>query len=147
MLIFIVPVHTIPTSDILFITTNEYQQDYDQQPTETLKPDWEQLLTVNTSIKDTQKLTDILTSKQTINIATDGGAITATGLFGFVIANNTTTIATGGGVVEGADPDSFQAEAYGILAGLVNLRNFAKDNNIEISVKPRIISNSKSFLK
>ena len=82
---------------------NAYQQHYKTQTADILPPKWEQILTTNTNIKDKQQLTNILSSKQTMNIAINRGAITATRFFGFVITNDATIIATERGFIERAD--------------------------------------------
>ena len=51
-----------------------------------------------------------------------------------------------GGPIQGKDPDSFQAEGYGILSGLIFIRLFITIHKISIVAKLLIVSDSQSFL-
>jgi hypothetical protein len=79
-------------------------------------PAWERFLLQNVTILDRDLLFVSLRTADKIYLASDGGAENCKGSFGCVIATDDTIVAECGGFVEGADPKSFRAEGYGMLA-------------------------------
>ena len=87
------------------------------------------------------------TSKTTFILATGGGALDATGSFGWVLATTTQVLAACGGLTAGKDPNLFQTAAFAMVSGLVFLHFFATKYNIQIICKLKLILDSESYLK
>lgn len=83
-------------------------------------PRWyKPLLSKVTLIQSVVNILEALQHQEKIFIASDGGAIGKRGSFGVVISlQDSTELATIQGSVPGADPKSFRAEAYGLLAAI-----------------------------
>jgi hypothetical protein len=79
-------------------------------------PAWEQFLLGDVTILDRALLFQSLRIAAQLYLASDGGAADCKGLYGCVFATNDTLLAECGGCAEGADPKSFRAESYGMLA-------------------------------
>ena len=66
-------------------------------------------------------------------------------IFGWVLVSLTGILVENEGIIQGENPDSFQAKGYGILSGLICFQIIVHIYNISIIVKLLIIYNSKSF--
>jgi hypothetical protein len=74
------------------------------------------MLLSNVRIPDKALLLQCLRTTAHLWLASDGGAADCKGSFGSVLATDDTILMDCGGLVEGADPKSFRAEGYGLLA-------------------------------
>jgi hypothetical protein len=82
----------------------------------TTLPRWEKALLADATFVNRRQLFEALRIPKTLFLASDGGASNQRGSFGALIANNNTILIECGGRAQGADPRSFHAEGYGILA-------------------------------
>jgi cytochrome b len=111
-------------------------------------PKWEQFLLQHVTICDRTLLFHSLRTASQLFLASDGGAADLKGSFGYVLATDDTILAECGGFVEGADPKSFRAEGYGLLAILrlvFHLRWFYITRNF--ALRFTLYSDSESLLK
>jgi hypothetical protein len=79
-------------------------------------PQWEQFLLTDVVIPDRTLLLHSFCTASELYLAADGGAADCQGSFGYVVATDDCILAECGGLAEGADPKSFRAEGYGLLA-------------------------------
>jgi hypothetical protein len=79
---------------------------------------WETSLLRSGSFVDRRQLFEQLRSAPHLYLASDGGAANHKGSFGAVFATDKHILAECGGRSQGANPRSFRAEGYGILAVL-----------------------------
>jgi hypothetical protein len=110
-------------------------------------PQWEQELIADSTIVERRLLFQALRPDHLIYLASDGGAADRRGSFGALIASCDTILAECGGRALGADPRSFRAEGYGLLAILrlaFHLRNFYHTYNSNL--KFRLHCGSESLL-
>ena len=152
----IVPIKVLTTSNFILITSNNFQNNYKNitaTPTPVLHDiiapadEWERQLMQNIKIKNIEKLIQLLQDpKALITISSDGGAKHKSGSCGIVIANNNEILVELGSTVPGEKPDSFRAESYGMLTGLVFIRLLCQYISITIKARLRILSDSKSYL-
>ena len=132
-----VPIDAIENHDTIQYNKNEMRMEQpDTPPADTtprspevqwahhLKtlPPWEYQLLRNVRFTTLQTLRQILKGDRLV-VCSDGGATEGKGSFGAVIAEHSDASTLGiaaelSGVAFGADPGSFRAEAYGMLAGL-----------------------------
>jgi hypothetical protein len=81
-------------------------------------PTWELTLLEDVTFVDRRPLFASLRSADTLFLASDGGASDRRGSFGALIATGNTILIECGGRAQWANPHSFRAEGYGILAVL-----------------------------
>ena len=108
-------------------------------------PTWEATLIGNVTILDKTTLLQQLRDAPQMYFASDGGAVTNHASFGCVLASGQQILVECGGHVDGADPQSFRAEAYGLLAILRiihHLRKFYCTGNRTLNLKGYTNSNS-----
>jgi hypothetical protein len=79
-------------------------------------PRWDRLLVEDNSIPDINSLLAVIQTEPTLFLCSDGGAKDFKGSFGAVLATGKTILANVGGQAYGANPRSFRAEGYGMLA-------------------------------
>jgi hypothetical protein len=109
---------------------------------------WEQELLGSVTFIDRHDLLVALHSEALLYLASDGGAANQRGSFGAVIATTEHILIECGGRALGADPRSFRAEGYGILAILrlaFHLRHFYITGNHSLRFK--LYCDSESLLK
>jgi hypothetical protein len=110
-------------------------------------PQWEQELLADSSIVERRQLFQALRTSELVYLASDGGATDRRGSFGALLASCNTILAECGGRAHGADPRSFRAEGYGLLAILrlaFHLRTFYHTYNSNL--KFRLYCDSESLL-
>jgi hypothetical protein len=118
--------------------------------TEYLKtlPGWEQTLLANVTFVNRRQLFEALQNPQVLFLASDGGAAHRRGSFGALIATADTILAECGGRAQGADPCSFRAEGYGVLAILRLLLHIRYFYVLDCrQARFRLYCDSKSLLK
>jgi hypothetical protein len=109
---------------------------------------WEQELLSSVTFVDRRSLLVALRSNDCIFLASDGGGAYQLASSGAVLETNDTILIECGGRVPGANPRSFRAEGYGILAILrltFHLRFFYVTRNPNLLF--RLYCDSKSLLK
>jgi hypothetical protein len=79
-------------------------------------PSWERFLFQHIVIPDKALLLECLRTSVHLCLASDGGAADSKGSFGSLLATHATILLECGGLVQGANPKSFRAEGYGMLA-------------------------------
>jgi hypothetical protein len=79
-------------------------------------PEWERFLLQHVNLLNKSRLLDCLRTSDHLCLASDGGAAACKGSFGSLLATHDTILLECGGLVQGADPKSFRAEGYGMLA-------------------------------
>ena len=80
-----------------------------------------QLLQDVTILIPEEDIATALSSSETLYLASDGGAVTNKGSYGWVLQAGPLPIAKGKGWAQGSDPRSFRAEGYGMSSGLLYL--------------------------
>jgi hypothetical protein len=111
-------------------------------------PIWEQELLFSVTVVDQSRLFSALRSAEVLLLASDGGATDKLGSYGALMATQDQILIECGGRAQGANPCSFRAEGYGILAILrlvFRLRHFYITRNA--SLRFRLYCNSESLLK
>jgi hypothetical protein len=111
-------------------------------------PIWEQELLFSVTIVDRSRLFTALRSAEVLLLASDGGATDKLGSYGALMATQDHILIECGGRAQGANPRSFRAEGYGILAVLrlvFRLRHFYITRNA--SLRFRLYCDSESLLK
>jgi hypothetical protein len=111
-------------------------------------PAWETSLLRSGAFVDRRQLFEELRSAPRLYLASDGGAANHKGSFGAVIATDKRILVECGGRAQGANPWSFRAEGYGILAVLrfvFHLRYFYVTRNTDLRF--RLYCDSESLLK
>jgi hypothetical protein len=111
-------------------------------------PSWEQDLLASIIFVDRRSLLVALRSNGCIFLASDGGAADRLASFGAVLATHDTILIECGGRAPGANPRSFRAEGYGILAILrltYHLRSFYVTRNPNLRF--RLYCDNESLLK
>jgi hypothetical protein len=114
----------------------------------TTLPPWEQTLLKDMTFVDIRQLFTSLRSADTLLLASDGGASDRRGSFRALIATGDTILIECGGRAQGANPPSFRAEGYGILAVLrllFHIRYFYVLQNRQ--ARFRLYCDSESLLK
>ncbi len=96
-----------------------------------LHPSLKQLVQNVDQIATEADLLQSIASKETIRIASDGGAIPGRASYGWVIQIGDTQIAKGKGPTFGDDPRSFRAEGYGMASALLYLRLLQREYGIK----------------
>jgi hypothetical protein len=108
---------------------------------------WEQELLLHTQILHSEELQRLLRSNHKVFLASDGGAQDPLGSYGCLLASKSQILAENGGQASGANPRSFRAEGYGMLAILrllYHLLQFHDIPNIRGPVK--IVCDSESLI-
>jgi hypothetical protein len=77
---------------------------------------WEQELLLHTHILHSDELLRLLRSNHKVFLASDGGAQDPLGSYGCLLASKSKILAENGRQASGANPRSFRAEGYGMLA-------------------------------
>jgi hypothetical protein len=111
-------------------------------------PPWEHTPLLSVHFVDKRRMLIALQTAGRLFLASDGGAAAKRGSFGAVLATNDDILAECGGRAHGANPGSFRAEGYGILAILrlaFHLRFFYVTRNPALSLK--LYYDSESLLK
>jgi hypothetical protein len=111
-------------------------------------PTWQQELLSSVTVVDRRQLFSALRSAEVIFLASDGGATDKLGSYGDLMATQDHILIECGGRSQGANPRSFRAEGYGILAILrlaFRLRHFYITCNA--SLRFWLYCDSKSLLK
>jgi hypothetical protein len=111
-------------------------------------PTWEQEILLSVDFLDKCHLLEALRTAEQLYLASDGGAADRCGSFGAVMVTDEDILVECGGRAHGADPRSFRAEGYGILAILrlaFHLRYFYVTRNRQL--KFRLYCDSESLLK
>jgi hypothetical protein len=101
-------------------------------------PAWEQVLLSPVSLVDRHSLLLALRSEDLLLLALDGGAADLIASFGAVLATQDKILLECGGRAQGANPRSFRAEGYGILAILrlaFHVRTFYVTRNPNLRFK------------
>jgi hypothetical protein len=96
-----------------------------------LHPSLKQLVQNVDRIATEADLLQSIASKETIRIASDGGAIPGRASYGWVIQIGDTQIAKGKGPTFGDDPRSFRAKGYGMASALLYLRLLQREYGIK----------------
>jgi hypothetical protein len=98
-------------------------------------PIWEQKLLGSVTFVDRRRLFSALRSAEVLLLAFDGGATPRLGSYGALMATQDHILIECGGRAQGANPRSFRAEGYGILAILrlvFRLRHFYITRNASL---------------
>jgi hypothetical protein len=111
-------------------------------------PGWEQELLSSVSFVDRRSLLLAMRPNDCILLASDGGAADRRASFRAVLATHDTILLECGGRAQGANPRSFRAEGYGILAILrlsFHVRTFYMTRNSNLCFK--LYCDSESLIK